>query len=125
MSRSDCQGGAPFAPSLYVNYFEVAQNPLEFLLELGQYRPARGNAPATVTIHTYTAMSPSYAKLLSELLAQALSKHEEEYGSIAIIPAAGSGRSGSEIRTSKSPSRKAPPPPRSGPRRRTKPAKPP
>lgn len=87
MSRGDRQAVVTPARSRYLNYFEVAQNPLEFLLELGQYRPARGSAPATLSLHTHTVMSPACAKLLSEALARAVSEHEKEYEPVADIPA--------------------------------------
>lgn len=72
-------GGA----SLYVNYFEVGQNPFEFLIELGQYRPGTGSDAGGVVIHTRLATAPSYAKLLSILLDRAVREHEAKHGPIA------------------------------------------
>ena len=71
--------------SLYVNYFEVAHNRYEFLIEFGQYRPGRDEAAGTVGIHTRLALSPPYAKMLSDLLARAVSEHEKAHGPIATI----------------------------------------
>lgn len=71
--------------SLYVNYFEVAHNPYEFLIELGQFRPSGKPSGGDLSIHTPLAISPPYAKMLSELLAQAVTEHEAEHGPIAPI----------------------------------------
>ena len=71
--------------SLYVNYFEVAHNPYEFLIELGQFRPSGHSQGGDLSIHTPLAISPPYAKMLLELLAQAVAEHEAEHGTIAAI----------------------------------------
>ena len=71
--------------SLYVNYFEVAHNQYEFLVELGQYRPGRDDAVGTVGIHTRLALSPPYARMLCDLLARAVSEHERAHGPIPMI----------------------------------------
>jgi len=68
--------------SLYVNYFEIGQNPYEFLLELGQYRPGMASEPGAILIHTRIATAPSYAKLLSGLLERAVREHEAVNGPI-------------------------------------------
>jgi hypothetical protein len=71
--------------SLYVNYFEVAHNPYEFLIELGQFRPSGQGNGGDLSIHTPVAISPPYAKMLSELLSRAVAEHEAEHGPIAAI----------------------------------------
>ena len=73
------------AASLYVNYFEVAHNRYEFLIEFGQYRPGKDDLPGSVAIHTRLALSPPYAKMLSELLSRAILEHEKAHGPIATI----------------------------------------
>jgi hypothetical protein len=73
------------APALYVNYFEVGHNPFEFLVDLGQYNPGSSGGEGHVSIHTRIAIAPPYAKMLSELLARAVAKHESEHGQIALI----------------------------------------
>ncbi len=73
--------------SLYVNYFELGHNPYEFLIDLGQYRPAISQQGGSVTIHTMVAISPPYAKLLAQLLTAAVHEHESEHGKIADIAA--------------------------------------
>jgi hypothetical protein len=73
--------------SLYVNYFELGHNPYEFLIDLGQYRPTVTESGGMVTMHTMVAISPPYAKLLSQLLAAAVDEHESEHGKIAEIAA--------------------------------------
>lgn len=74
-------GGA----SLYVNYFEVAHNQYDFLIELGQYCPGRDQDGGTLLLHTRLALSPPYAKMLSDLLSRAVSEHEKGHGPIATI----------------------------------------
>jgi hypothetical protein len=83
----DGQQGSAGAASLYVNYFEVAHNQYEFLIELGQYRPGRDEKSGSLSLHTRLALSPPYAKMLSELLARAVSEHERSHGPIATIAA--------------------------------------
>lgn len=73
------------AASLYVNYFEVAHNQYEFLIELGQYRPGRDDAAGMVGLHTRLALSPPYAKMLSDLMARAVTEHERAHGPIPTI----------------------------------------
>ena len=87
MAARHDNGGLPDngAASLYVNYFEVAHNRYEFLIELGQYRPGKETEPGTFAIHTRLALSPPYAKLLSELLSKATVEHEKAHGTIASI----------------------------------------
>lgn len=75
-------GGPAAGASLYVNYFEVGQNPYEFLLELGQYRPGQSGDNGSILIHTRIATAPSYAKLLSSLLERAVREHEQSNGTI-------------------------------------------
>jgi hypothetical protein len=71
--------------SLYVNYFEIAHNRYEFLIELGQYRPGADGGPGSLAIHTRLALSPPYAKMLSDLLSRAVAEHEASHGPIASI----------------------------------------
>ena len=71
--------------SLYVNYFELAHNRYEFLVEFGQYRPGREAERGMSVIHTRLALSPPYAKMLSELLTKATAEHEKAHGPIASI----------------------------------------
>ena len=75
----------PVAPALYVNYFEVGHNPFEFLVDLGQYNPGSTEGEGRISIHTRIAIAPPYAKMLSDLLACAVEKHESENGQIALI----------------------------------------
>jgi hypothetical protein len=85
-SEIQAGGGGANGPaagaSLYVNYFEVGQNPYEFLLELGQYRPGQSGDNGSILIHTRIATAPSYAKLLSGLLERAVREHEAANGTI-------------------------------------------
>jgi len=76
---------APAPPALYVNYFELGQNPFEFLIELGQYRPGATDSGGSIAIHTRIAMAPSYAKMLARLFERAVAEHELENGTIAAV----------------------------------------
>lgn len=73
------------APASYVNYFELGQNPFEFLIDLGQYYPSGHEGVGTIGIHTRLVLTPSYAKMLSELLSRSVLEHERENGPIAQI----------------------------------------
>lgn len=68
---------APLAA--YANYFEVGNNAFEFLIDFGQYQPEA----AQVTIHSRMATGPVHAKLLAQLLADAIARFEAEHGEIA------------------------------------------
>jgi len=73
------------APALYVNYFEVGHNPFEFLIDLGQYHPGPPESDGHVAIHTRIAIAPTFAKMLSSLLARAVEEHETQHGQIPPI----------------------------------------
>ena len=62
----------------YANYFEVANNPYEFLVDFGQYQPESGG----VVLHTRIAVGPTHAKLLAGMLGGAVDRHESENGPI-------------------------------------------
>ncbi|MBN8809816.1 MULTISPECIES: DUF3467 domain-containing protein [Sphingomonas] len=73
------------APASYVNYFELGQNPFEFLIDLGQYYPSGNEGVGAIAIHTRLVLTPPYAKMLSELLARSVHEHERENGPVAQI----------------------------------------
>jgi hypothetical protein len=79
------QAAAPRAPATYVNYFELGQNPYEFLIDLGQYHPGVADGIASIGIHTRLVLTPTHAKLLSGLLARSVQEHEREYGPIPAL----------------------------------------
>jgi hypothetical protein len=62
----------------YTNYFEVGQNPYEFLIDLGQFSPEAG----AVHFHTRIATAPAFAKILLATLASAIRAYELEHGEI-------------------------------------------
>jgi hypothetical protein len=75
--------------ALYVNYFEMGQNPFEFLLDLGQYHPGADDDDGTIAIHSRIAMAPPYAKMLTDLLVRSIRAHENDHGPIqAVAPPA-------------------------------------
>ncbi|WP_447755391.1 DUF3467 domain-containing protein [Sphingopyxis fribergensis] len=88
-TAKSCEMCAP-AASLYVNYFELGHNPYEFLIELGQYRPSSSHEGGSIGIHTRLAITPPYAKLLSQLLSNAVREHEAEHGKIPDLAPANS-----------------------------------
>jgi Protein of unknown function (DUF3467) len=63
----------------YTNYFEVVYNAFEFLIDFGQFDPDI----ETVTIHSRMATGPAHAKLLAQMLADAIARFEAEHGPIA------------------------------------------
>jgi hypothetical protein len=81
-ARSGDAQAEPTRPELaqYSNYFEVGQNPYEFLIDFGQFS-SEANA---VHFHTRVAMPPAFAKLLFETLESAIRKHETLHGEIPI-----------------------------------------
>jgi hypothetical protein len=62
----------------YANYFEVGDNAFELIIEFGQLY-ADEAAPLR---HTRIITSPVYARDLLHLLAEALQKHEDQFGPI-------------------------------------------
>ena len=64
----------------YVNYFEVGHNAFEFIVHLGQYHPEH----AAAQFHLRVVTGPIYAKLLSNMLADAIQQHELEHGVIEV-----------------------------------------
>ncbi len=79
--------GQEVGAALYVNYFEMGQNPFEFLIDFGQYHPGADDGEGATAIHTRIAMAPPYAKLLSDILVQSIRTHEFEHGPIEAIAA--------------------------------------
>lgn len=73
------------AAALYVNYFEMGQNPFEFLIDFGQYHPGGPGGEGTTVIHSRIALAPPYAKMLSDLLSHSIRSHEAEHGPIDTI----------------------------------------
>jgi hypothetical protein len=68
---------APIA--VYANYFEVGHNAFEFLIDFGQFQPEAGS----VRMHSRIVSGPVHAKLLAQLVTQAISRFEAEHGEIA------------------------------------------
>lgn len=56
----------PSPPARYSNFFQVGHNAYEFLLEFGQ---------RDSEIHTRIYLSPQHARMLSDLLLNALHEH--------------------------------------------------
>jgi Protein of unknown function (DUF3467) len=62
----------------YVNYFEIGHSPFEFIFDFGQYHPETDCA----RMHSRIVMGPVYAKLLANLLGNAVLRFEQEHGVI-------------------------------------------
>ncbi len=62
----------------YTNYFEVGHNAFEFIFDFGQYHPENTEA----RMHTRIVTGPVYAKLMADLLQDAVKRFEEEHGTI-------------------------------------------
>ena len=54
----------------YANFFQIGHNEFEFLIEFGQQ---------DLGIHTRIYVSPQYARVLRDLLVEALYQHELEF----------------------------------------------
>ena len=57
----------------YANFFQIGHNAFEFLIEFGQHDGG---------IHTRIYVSPQHARILSDLLVEALSQYESAFGSL-------------------------------------------
>ena len=68
------------APRLarYANWFNVGHNNFEFIIDFGQHHTGE----AAPLVHTRIVLSPAYAKVLGELLAESLVRYEESFGEI-------------------------------------------
>jgi hypothetical protein len=62
----------------YANYFEVGHNAFEFIFDFGQYHPENQGA----RMHTRIVTGPVYARLLAQLLQDAVTRFEAEHGPI-------------------------------------------
>ncbi len=62
----------------YANYFEVGHNAFEFLIDSGQVEPQSGE----IQLISRIAFSPVHAKLLSQLLSQAITQFEAAFHAI-------------------------------------------
>ncbi len=62
----------------YVNYFQIGQNAVEFVIEFGQFYPD----DAAPLLHTRIITSPVYANNLIAVLREAIEKHEEQFGPV-------------------------------------------
>ena len=70
---ADYRERAPIA--CYANYFEVGHNAFEFLLDAGQVEPQSGQVQRIIRI----AIGPVHAKLLAQLLSQAIEQFERTH----------------------------------------------
>ena len=71
----------------YANYFEVGHNRYEFLLDFGQFHPETER----IALHTRIALGPPHAKLLWQLVTNAIRAYETAGGEIASLDDAGDG----------------------------------
>jgi hypothetical protein len=62
----------------YANYFEIGHSPFEFIFDFGQYHPETEGA----RMHSRIVTGPVYAKLLADLLCNAVLRFEQEHGAI-------------------------------------------
>lgn len=82
MKPTSASSDAPAAlDARYANYFEVGHNAYEFFVDFGQYRPNTENVQLQIRIVT----GPVFAKLLSTMLAKAITQFEQEFGPIQTL----------------------------------------
>lgn len=56
----------------------LSHNPVEFLVDFGQFYPENGKAQH----HTRIITSPIYAKTLLEMLRESIDRYEQSFGAI-------------------------------------------
>ena len=78
--RQTSSRGAATPRAQYSNYFEVGNNALEFMIDFGQFYPEHAAAQR----HTRIVTGPAFAKLLLQLLTDAVAQHEAAYGTILL-----------------------------------------
>jgi len=66
-------------PAAYVNFLKVASQSTEIFLSFGQLAGTGDTAHLVAALVT----SPAHAKAMSEALAAAVARHEEQFGTIA------------------------------------------
>ena len=76
--RNETRTKAKHLEARYANYFEVGHNAFEFIFDFGQYHPENEGA----RMHSRIVTGPVYAKLLADLLRDAVQRFEEEHGAI-------------------------------------------
>jgi Protein of unknown function (DUF3467) len=69
--RSRSSPGSPPAEGHYANFFQIGHNAFEVLIEFGQQEAG---------IHTRIYLSPQHARILSDLLSNALLQQEQTFG---------------------------------------------
>jgi hypothetical protein len=74
-SRNESKSKPKNFEARYTNYFEVGHNAFEFIFDFGQYHPE----DAAARMHTRIVTGPVYAKLLAELLRDAVERFETEH----------------------------------------------
>jgi hypothetical protein len=74
-SKTGAQPGPPTSKEQgrYANFFQIGHNAFEFLIEFGQQDEG---------IHTRIYLSPQHARILSDLLVEALNRYESAFGSL-------------------------------------------
>ena len=69
-------------PSTYVNFLRVANNQSEFFLSFGQVAQEQG---AGAHLVSSLVTSPAHAKAMLRALADAVERHEQRFGAIAVV----------------------------------------
>jgi hypothetical protein len=70
----------------YANFFKVGHNSLEFILDFGQ---VYSGGPSEMIYHTRIVTSPAYARVLLEVLQEAVQKYQQSFGPIPEPQASG------------------------------------
>jgi hypothetical protein len=63
----------------YTNFFKVGHNSLEFIFDFGQMY---SDAPTEMMYHTRIVTNPAYARVLLEVLQEAVEKYQQTFGPI-------------------------------------------
>ena len=65
---------------VYVNFFMIANNPSEYIIDCGRIVPGLQSA----NIHSRIITTPQHAKQLLKILQQNIEQYEKQYGEIKI-----------------------------------------
>jgi Protein of unknown function (DUF3467) len=78
-SQSKLREDRPAPIAVYSNYFEIGHNAFEFLIDFAQFQ----HEVSTVRMLNRVVCGPVHAKLLAQLLTEAIARFESDHGAIA------------------------------------------
>ena len=82
---------APMPPAAYTNFLRIAQQGSEFFLAFGQVTQGEKGEPTGAHLVSSLVTTPVHLKAMATALSQAVARHEERFGAIA-VPEPGAGK---------------------------------